>query len=48
VLRGRLTIEIEGEASTVSTQQVFSFHGQFAYNIVATEETIFLLTYSNN
>ena len=48
VLSGSLNVEIEGETSTVSRQQIISFHGHLGYHILATEDTIFLLTFCDN
>lgn len=45
VISGSLDIEIEGETSTVAHQQIISFHGHLGYHIMATEDTIFLLTF---
>ena len=47
VISGRLTIEIEGETSTISQQQIACFHGQLAYHFIAMEDTICLLTFNN-
>ena len=48
VLSGKVDVEIEGETSTVSGQQIISFHGHLGYHILATEDTIFLLTFCDN
>ena len=48
VLSGILNVEIEGETSMVSRQQIISFHGHLGYHILATEDTIFLLTFCDN
>lgn len=45
VMSGSLQMEIEGTTSSISNQQVISFHAQSQYNILAVEDTIFLLTY---
>lgn len=45
VLSGSLDVEIESETSTVAVQQIISFHTHLGYHIVATEDTIFLLTF---
>ena len=45
VISGSLTVEIGKETSTVETQQIISFHAHLSYHILATEDTIFLLTF---
>lgn len=45
VMSGSLNMEMENETSTVGQQQILSFHGHLGYHILATEDTIFLLTF---
>ena len=45
VFSGSVNVEIEGETSTVGLQQIISFHGHLGYYILATEDTVFLLTF---
>ncbi len=45
VFSGSLDVEIEGDTSTVDSQQIISFHSHLGYHIAAREDTIFLLTF---
>jgi quercetin dioxygenase-like cupin family protein len=47
LLSGELTVEIEGQAFTLTRNQLLTFHEQLQYYMAAREESILLLTMYN-